>query len=277
MQITTIGLDLAKHVFHVVGLDARGKVIKKKVLRRAQVLAYFAQLPACLIGLEGCASAHYWARELGKLGHRVRLIPAQHVKAYVRGNKNDYNDALAIAEAVGRPQMREIGVKTVEQQDVQALHRLREGQIKMRAGLCNRVRGLLGEYGLVLPQGINALRRRIPQILEDADNGLSDFFRRLLAESYRQLQALDEQIAYYDQALREHGRCDQACRRLQSMPGFGPIVSSVFASYVGDGRDYRRGRDVAASLGLVPRHTAVAENRCCWESASAATAMCDVN
>ena len=253
MQITTVGLDLAKNVFHMVGCDARGQESKRKLLRRWQVLAFFAQLPACLIGMEACASAHYWAREVEALGHRVRLIPARHVKAYVRGNKNDYNDARAIAEAVTRPGMRFVAIKTVAQQDVQALHRVREGQIKARTALCNQVRGLLGEYGIVVPQGVNALRRRLPEILEDAENGLSEFFRALLAERYRALQGLDTQVKESTQAVQAQSQRDEACQRLQSVPGFGPIVASVFASQVGDGEGYRRGRDVAASLGLVPR------------------------
>jgi transposase len=252
-EITTIGLDVAKNVFHLVGFDSRGKERRKKVLRRGQVLTYFAQLPACVLGMEGCASAHYWGRELEKLGHTVRLVPAQHVKAYLRGNKNDYNDARAIAEAVNRPGLRFVKLKTSDQQDVQALHRLREGQIKQRTALGNRIRGLLAEFGVVLPQGIAVLRRRIPEVLEDAENGLSELFRELLAESYRELQALDARIAFYTRKVEQHGRQSEACRRLQSVPGFGPIVASVFAAQVDDGQGYRRGRDVAASIGLVPR------------------------
>ena len=174
-ELTTIGLDLAKHVFHVVGSDVRGKVLFRKVLRRGQVRGYFANVPACVVGMEGCASAHFWARELRALGHEVRLIPAQHVKAYVRGNKNDYNDARAIGEAAGRSDIRAVSVKTVEQQDVQALYRLRAARVKERTALCNQVRALLGEYGVVLAQGVGTVRRRVPEVLEDAENGISDF------------------------------------------------------------------------------------------------------
>ncbi len=252
MQITTIGLDIAKHVFQLIACDVRGKVVKKKRLRRGQVLRYFAQLPRVLIGIEGCASAHYWGRELSAQGHEVALLPARYVKGYVRGNKNDYNDALAIAEAVRCSEMRRIPIKTAAQQDVQALHRLREGQIKGRTAHANRVRGLLAEYGIIVPQGLASLRRRIPEILEDGDNGLSPMFRELLAQSWDQLHALDEQIVEYDRRVRAHSRADEHCRRLQTVPGYGPIVASVFAAYVGDGRGYRRGRDVSASVGLVP-------------------------
>jgi transposase len=252
-KITTIGLDLAKHVFHVVCTTRRGKVVRKRMLKRSQVLPYFANLPGSLVGLEACASAHYWARELSALGHRVKLIPPQYVKPYVRGNKNDYNDALAIAEAVTRPEMRFVTVKTPAQQDIQALHRLRARCLGSRTALCNQLRGLLAEYGLVLPKGVNTLRRRLPGLLADGENGLSDLFRQLLAQGYRQLQELDGHVDFYTRALLYQSRQDDACQRLQTIPGFGPIVASVFHSTVGNGEAWRRGRDVAASLGLVPR------------------------
>lgn len=252
-KITTIGLDLAKHVFHVVGCDSRGKIIQKKMLRRGQVMAYFANQPVCLVAMEACASAHYWARQLQKLGHEVKLIPAQFVKGYLRGNKNDYNDAAAIAEAASRPEMRCVAVKDAEQQDIQALHRLRERTIVSRTALSNQLRGLLAEYGLILPRGLSVVRREIPRVLEDAGNGLSARFRRLLARGYDQLRELDEHIAFYTHELQRYGAEHEACQRLQSIPGFGPITASLFHSVVGDGRAYRRGRDVSASCGLVPR------------------------
>jgi len=252
-QTTTIGLDLAKNVFHVVCCDNRGKLIGKKILKRSHVLNYFANFSACLVGVEACASAHYWARELGALGHQVKLIPPQYVKPYVRGNKNDYNDALAIAEAVIRPEMRFVAVKAPEQQDIQALHRLRERRVQDRTALCNQLRGLLAEYGLILPQGIRTVRQCIPELLEDGDNGLSDLFRQLLAQSYQHLQELDRHIEYYTQEMKCQSQQHEACRRLQTIPGFGPIVASVFHSMVGNGEGYQRGRDVSASLGLVPR------------------------
>jgi transposase len=252
-KITTIGLDLAKNVFHVVCCNEHGKMIRKKVLRRTGVLKYFANLPACLVGMEACASANYFGRELAALGHQVKVMPPQYVKPYVRGNKNDYNDALAIAEAVVRPEMRFVSLKTPDQQDVQALHRLRERCIGDRTALCNQLRGLLAEYGLIFPKGVNVLRRRLPALLEDGDNGLSDFFRALLAEGYQQLQELDRHIDFYTQQSAQYSQRSDACQRLQTIPGFGPIVSGVFHSVVGDARAYRRGRDVSASLGLVPK------------------------
>ncbi len=252
-KITTVGLDLAKQVFHVVCCDARGKVVGKRMLRRAQVLHYFANLTPVLVGLEACAGAHYWARELSALGHQVKVLSPRAVKAFVQGNKNDYNDALAIAEAAVRPEMRGVAVKTIAQQDVQARHRLRSQCVASRTALGNQLRGLLAEYGLILPPGLTALRRRIPEVLEDAENGLSDAFRRLLAQGYRQLIELDEHIAVHTAEVERHSRQDDGCRRLQTIPGFGPIVASVFHNAVGDGRAYRRGRDVSAALGLVPR------------------------
>ena len=252
-EITTVGLDLAKNVFHVVCCDKYGKVVKKKMLRRSQLLSYFANLPSCLVGMEACASAHYWARELCVLGHRTKLIAPQYVKPYVRGNKNDYNDALAIAEAVTRPEMRFVAAKNPEQQDIQALHLLRARRVAERTALCNQLRGLLGENGLVLPKGVNTVRRRLPELLEDGENGLSDLFRSLLAQSYQQLHELDRHIDFYTQHIKRQSQESEACRRLQTIPGYGPIVASVFHSVVGSGEAWRRGRDVSASLGLVPK------------------------
>lgn len=252
-ESSVIGLDLAKQVFHVVGFDARGKEVRKKQLRRAQVLRFFAQCAPCRVGMEACAGAHYWARELRGLGHTVRLIPAQHVKAYVRGNKNDYNDARAIAEAMDRPGMREVAVKAVEQQDLQALHRLRQGCVKERTALSNRLRGLLGEYGIVLPQGLAVVRRRLPELLEEAGNGLSALLRRLLAQEYRRLQELDADIDSYTQEVHRQVRASEPCRRLQALPGYGPILASAFHGQVGGGEGFRRGREVSAWVGLVPR------------------------
>lgn len=253
MNIITIGLDLAKSVFHVVCYNEQFKEVKKRMLRRHQVLQFFAQLPPCRIGMEACASANYWGRELGSMGHDVKLIPPQHVKPYLRGNKNDYNDARAIAEAVSRPNMPSVAIKTVEEQDIQALHRIRSQCLRDRTALSNSTRGLLSEYGIILPKGMSALRRSIPELLEDADNELSDFFRDLLARRYEQLIELDGHIAFYTGQLEKQSQQHEACQRLQTIPGFGLIVSSAFYSSISDGKAYRRGRDVAASLGLVPR------------------------
>lgn len=253
MKISTVGLDLAKNTFHVVCFNERFKEVKKRMLRRHQVLQFFAQLPPCRIGMEACSGSNYWGRELKKLGHEIKLIPPQYVKPYLRGNKNDYNDARAIAEATTRPGIRTVAIKTVEEQDMQALHRIRSQCLKDRTALINSTRGLLSEYGLVFPKGVKNLHNRIPELLEDADNALSLDFRYLLARRYEQLVELDDHIAFYTDKLEKVGRQNDACRRLQTVPGFGPIVSSAFHSAVGDGHAYSRGRDAAASLGLVPR------------------------
>jgi len=253
MNITTVGLDLAKNVFHVVGLDARGHEQMKKCLSRSQVLKHFANHPACAIGMEACASSHYFAREFRKLGHEAKLIPPQYVKAYVRGQKNDTNDARAIAEAVRVPSMRFVAVKSVEQQDVQALIRLREGAINARTAAANRLRGLLGEYGIVTGKGITTLRRALPEILEDGGNGLTDVFRRLLNHERQHLLGLDAHIDQLTAELTSLSKQNDRVQRLQTAPGYGPIVASVFASVIGDGAQYRRGREASASVGLVPR------------------------
>ena len=253
MNISTVGLDLAKSVFHVVCFNEHFKEVKKRMLRRNQVLQFFTQLPPCRVGMEACSSSHYWGRELRALGHDVKLIPPQYVKPYLRGNKNDYNDARAIAEAVTRPSMPFVSIKTVAEQDMQAIHRMRSQCIRDRTALSNSTRGLLGEYGIVLSTGLATLRNSIHGLLEDADNGLSDRFRNLLAKRHEQLVELDKHIAFYTNELELLSQQDDACQRLQTIPGFGPIVSSAFRSAIGDGRAYARGRDASASLGLVPR------------------------
>jgi len=253
MNTTTVGLDLAKNVFHVVCLNEHNKEVRKKMLRRNQVRQFFAQLPVCTVAMEACATSHYWGRELIALGHEVKLIPPQQVKPMVQGNKNDYNDALAIAETVNRPKTTFVAVKTVEEHDIQAIHRMRSQCIRDRTALSNSTRGLLGEYGISFSKGLATLRKKIPELLEDADNGLSFRFRNLLARRYDQLVELDEHIAFYTKELEILSRQDEACQRLQTIPGFGPIVASAFRSTVGDGSAYARGRHAAASLGLVPR------------------------
>jgi len=252
-NISVIGLDIAKQVFHLVGLDKHGKQVMRKTLRRKQMIVYFAQLPTCTIGLEGCASAHYWARRLVQLDHQVKLLPAQYVKAYVRGNKNDYNDALAIAEASRVPEMRTVTIKTTEQQGFQAIQRFRQGTVSDRTALCNQIRGLLGEFGIVVHQGVPALRKALPSILEDGSNDLPEIFRISLRLKYEQLCQLDELINELTDQIQQEAKQCKAVQRLQSIPGFGPLTAMAFYSAIGDGKVFRRGRDVSASIGLVPR------------------------
>ncbi len=256
MKRNTIGLDLAKTIFHVVVSDHHGKQLSRKQLRRKQVSAWFAQQPASLIGIEACAGSHYWARTLQALGHEVKLMAAQHVKAYLHGQKNDYNDAAAIAEAVTRPRMRFVPIKSAAQLDLQALRRIRTRLIRERTSLSNQLRGLLGEHGIVMPRSLAVLRRRIPEILEDADNGLSSLFRRLLLNGWQQLLQLEDQIKLFNKELALAVAESGDCKLLMTIPGYGPVVASGFSVAIGDGRCYRRGRDVSAVLGLVPRqHT----------------------
>ena len=253
MNISVIGLDLAKSIFHLVGLDRHGKQGLKKKLRRMQMLPYFANLKPCTVAMEACASAHYWARELRKLGHQVKLLPAQHVKPYVRGNKNDYNDALGIAEASRVPQMREVAVKSIEQQSIQALHRIRRSAVGDRTALCNQVRGLLAEFGITLNQGVATLRKAIPCLLEDAENGLHALFRDALSLKYEQLCQLDELVKNLSDTIKKEANEHHEMKLLQSIPGYGPILSSTFYSVIGDGKGFRKGRDASASIGVVPR------------------------
>ena len=252
-KVSVIGLDLAKNVFHVIGCDRHGKELLKRAVKRNQLLSFFAQLPPTLVGIESCASAHYWNRELEKLGHQVKQLPPRSVKAFVQGNKNDYNDARAITEAAVRRGIRVVQGKTVEQQDVQALIRLRAKVISERTALSNQLRGLLSEYGIVFATGLATLRRQLPNILEDGDNGLSVLLRELLSAGYVQLQELDAHIEAYDKLVQRYSHGNEQIERLQSIPGFGPLVASVFYSEVGSGEGFQRGRDVSAALGLVPR------------------------
>lgn len=256
MNVTTIGLDIAKNVFHLVGTDAKGQEVLKKRLRRAQVVSFFANLPRCVIGLEACGGAHYWGRELRKLGHEVRLINARHVEAFRRAQKNDYNDARAIAEAVVQPRMRFVPVKHEAQQELQALHRVRKGLKQERTRWMNRARGLLAEYGVVMGKGVSVFRRRVPAVVSTGDNGLSASFRELLHGIYERVCALDEELRVCDRRVKAASQANETCQRLDEIPGIGEVVATGLVAAVGNGRQFRRGRDLSASLGVVPRqHT----------------------
>ena len=252
MNLTRVGVDLAKQVFQVHGVNRHEQVQVRRALSRRQLRRYFAQQAPCLIGMEACASAHYWARELGQLGHTVKLIPPQFVKPYVKSQKNDANDAEAICEAVGRPNMRFVAVKSAAQQDVQALHRIRSELVRQRTAKANQIRGLLSEYGIVVPTGIGTLRRAIPEIQEDAENGLSGLFRRVLGGLRQDLETFDVRVAELDAEIAHVALSDDTAQRLQSIPGIGPMTATALVAAVGDARQFARGRDLAASLGLTP-------------------------
>ena len=253
MKITTIGIDLAKSVFQVHGVDERGKTVLKKQLKRAQMAAFFANLSPCLVGMEACGGAHYWARKLQGFGHTVRLMAPQFVKPYVKTNKNDAADAQAICEAVARPNMRFVAIKSVEQQAVLALHRARQSFVKSRTAQANQIRGLLTEYGLILPQGIAHIAKRVPELIEDASNELPGAFRILVDRLMDHLKGLDQQVAELEAQIKAWHRDSDASRRLEQVPGIGPITASALVASIGETKNFDNGRQVAAWLGLVPR------------------------
>jgi len=252
-DITTIGVDLAKNVIQVHGVDQRGKAVLRKQFTRQKVVEFFANLAPCLVGMEACASAHHWARQLQKQGHQVKLMAPQFVKPYVKTNKNDAADAEAICEAVSRPNMRFVPIKNGEQQAVLALHRARAGFVKARTAQANQIRGLLGEYGIIIPQGIGHITKRLPAILEDGENELPGAFRQLLVRLAEHLKELDRQVGELEAQIEDWHRQDAASRKLAQIPGIGPLTASALVASVGDARSFRNARQLAAWLGLVPR------------------------
>jgi transposase len=253
MKLTTIGLDLAKNVFQVHGADERGKAVLRKTLKRGEVAKFFANLPACLIGMEACASAHFWARKLTGLGHTVKLMAPQFVKPYVKTNKNDARDAEAICEAVSRPSMRFVPVKTVEQQELLAMHRARQGFVAARTAQANQIRGLLSEYGVVIPKGIGCLESQMPGVLADAENGLPGLSRDLFGRLFAHFRELDRQVKELELRIRAWHRASAASQRLEQIPGIGPLTASALVASIGDAKSFENGRQLAAWLGLVPR------------------------
>lgn len=252
MNSNVVGLDIAKSIFHLYCLSAAGKPVKRK-LKRSELLAYISNIPVSLIGIEACAGAHHWAREFKKLGHDVILLNARFVKAFVVGNKNDFNDAEAIFTAVSRPNRRTVEVKNLEQQEMQMLHRLRQDLIYQRTALTNRIPGFLSELGIVIPQGINQVRKQLPLILEDAENSLPLLSRELFAEMYESLSKLDDDITAQDRRINRLCQQNTLSRRFLDVPGIGPITATIMASDIGEGKGYVKSRDYAASLGVVPR------------------------
>lgn len=253
MKITTVGIDVAKTLLQVHGVDERGRAVIRKRLKRGQVLAYFANVTPCLIGMEACGSAHYWARRLAALGHTVKLMAPQFVKPYVKTNKNDAADAEAICEAVARSNMRFVPVKSAEQQGVLALHRARQGFVKARTAQANQIRGLLGEYGVVIPRGIGHITRCLPAILEDGENELPGPFRALLHRLGEHLQVLDRHVGELEVQIQIWHQHNPMSRCLAQIPGIGPITASALAASIGDAKSFTSGRQLAAWLGLVPK------------------------
>lgn len=254
MKLMRVGVDLAKNVFQVHGVDRQEKPVWCRRLSRKDWLKRLLETvePGCEIGMESCSGAHHWARQLQQQSFTVKLIAPQFVKPYVKSNKNDVNDAEAICEAMSRPSMRFVAVKSVEQQDIQAVHRVRSELLRQRTAKANQIRGLLSEYGIVVPVGIGTLRRAIPEIQEDAENGLSGLFRRLLSGLRQDLETFDTRVAELDAEIVQAALSDETAQRLQSIPGIGPMTATALVAAVGNARQFARGRDLAASLGLTP-------------------------
>ncbi len=252
MQVTTIGIDLAKNIFQVHGIAENGDVVFNRAIRRAQLLAFFADLPACLVGMEACSSSHYWARQLSALGHDVRLIPANYVKPYVKRGKSDAADAEAICEAVTRPTMRFVAIKTEEQQSILFLHRARDLIVRQRTQISNMLRGLLAEFGIVIAQGIGSAVKFAKDVLDNDRPDIPEVAVDVLTNLSNQLVALHLRIRWYEMRMRLQAKQDPRVALLRTIPGVGPVTASAIAATIGDARQFKNGRELAAWLGLTP-------------------------
>lgn len=258
-NLTTLGIDLAKNKFQLHGIDHAGKIVCKKRFGRESLARYMAKISPCLIGMEACGGSHYWARKFEALGHEVKLMSPQYVKPYVKTNKNDANDAEGICEAVTRPSMRFVSIKNVEQQDIQMIHRIRSRLISNKTALSNQMRGLLHEYGVVIPQGTASLGKRFLLVLEDKKNDLSERSRDVLYDLYSEYLELSEKVSVYDRKIEDLSKTDERCKRLLSEPGISPITATALVSSIGSGETFQEGRHLSAWLGLVPRQSSSGE------------------
>jgi len=252
-SVIVLGLDLAKQSFQLHGVDKDGQVVLKKKLNRKQLSAFVANLPDCLIGLEACGGSHHWVRVFTEMGHTVRMMAPQFVKPYVKSNKNDAVDAEAICEAVQRPNMRFIPVKSIEQQDIQSLHRIRSQLVARRTAQGNQIRGLLMEYGIIISLGIKSIRKSLPDILEDGENQLSVIFREQLSGLYDEMVHLDKRVEEIELSLKTVCKQNKNCQRLLTIPGVGLMTATALIAAVSDISVFKSGRELAAWLGLVPR------------------------
>jgi transposase len=251
--IKVLGIDLAKHIFSIHGADEHGKCVMRKTVKRNKLLEEIAQLPKCLIGMEACSGSHHWAREIKKLGHDVRIMASKFVIPYRQNEKNDSNDAEAICEAVSRPKTRFVSIKSEEQQAVLCLHRFRQGLIKDRTALINRLRGLLSEFGIVMPKGRYPAQNTITGILEDAENGLPYLARECLNDVWQRIQALNVDILNYDRKLYALANQMKDAKRLMSIPGVGEVTATAVVATVNDAKHFDSSKQFAAWIGLVPR------------------------
>jgi transposase len=251
--VTTIGLDIAKSVFQVHGIDAEGSVIVRRQLKRRYVLAFFQKLPPCVVGLEACASAHYWARELQALGHTVRMMPPAYVKPYVKRHKNDATDAEAICEAATRPTMRFVTIKTPEQQSCLMLHRTRHLFIRQQTAVINSIRAHLAEFGIVAPVGRKGVEQLLGVVADSSDQRLPEIARACVAALGAQLQTLKAQIVQFDRLIMAWHRSNEASKRLDEIPGVGPALATALVASIADPKAFRSGRDFSAWIGLVPK------------------------
>jgi transposase len=251
--VKAIGIDLAKNVFQLHGVDATGKQVLSKRMNRSQLSAFMVQHPACEVGIEACMGAHYWARKFTEMGHTVKMMSPQFVKPYVKSNKNDRNDARGIAEAMSRPDMKYVPIKSIEQQDILLLHRARALLIKQRTALSNQIRGLLAEFGVILPKGLTYIRNEMAGILEDAGNELTTRGRAVFNRLYDQFKALEKEIAVYDKEIEVFTQQDERCQRILKIEGIGAISASAIVATVGNAKEFKCGRELAAWLGLVPK------------------------
>ena len=252
-KVSILGIDIAKNVFQLHGVDKLGHRCLKKRLKRDELLDKLSQLPPCVVGIEACGGAHYWAREISQLGHEVKLMSPQHVKPYVKTNKNDQNDAEGICEAVSRPSMRFVPVKTIEQQSIQTLHRARSQAVKQKTAAMNSVRGLLLEYGICIRQGESALYKRLAELTSPESEQLPTRSKTVVTRQYEALQHIDEDVAYYSKEIKQLARTDAICQRLMSIPGIGDITATALCGAVGAAESFKNGRGFSAWLSLVPK------------------------
>ena len=253
MVVAFLGIDLAKNIFQLHGEDADGRVVLQRRVRRDRLMSEIKALPPCVIGIEACTGAFYWQRQFEAVGHRVRIIAPQYVKPFAQHQKNDRNDAAAICCAVRQPNMRFVPGKTLEQQDIQALHRGRQRLVNHRTALVSQMRGLLLDRGIAFAQSITRARREIRNLLEDCSSDLSDLFRSMLSQLYACFLTLDQQIAWFDREIEKVFRSSDTCRRLAKIRGVGPKTATAIVAAVGDGAEFTSGRHLAAWMGLVPR------------------------